>query len=72
MKDYVVDPLNHAQNQATREKQCPSCGKRFECCAGGCWCDTVSLTEEARTSLLPYVGCLCPVCLARHASLDAH
>jgi ribosomal protein L34E len=72
MKEYIVDQRNHSQNRAAREKQCPACGKRFDCSAGGCWCDTVSLTEEARTDLRQYLDCLCPTCLNRHASPDVH
>jgi len=52
------------QNPAIREKQCAACGARFECHAGGCWCDTVPLTEQRKAQLLErYVDCLCPACL---------
>jgi len=72
MKWCIVDQQKYPKNRVAREKQCPACGNRFECCAGGCWCDTVSLTEAARTRLLPYVDCLCPACLGRYASPKVH
>src|SRR5436190_22708499 len=49
---------------AVREKTCESCGKAFECQAGGCWCDDVKLNGATRIALgLRYVDCLCPTCL---------
>jgi iron complex transport system substrate-binding protein len=52
-----------------RVKRCTSCGESFECCAGGCWCDAVPLTDDVRTSLQErFDDCLCPTCLSRHAA----
>lgn len=55
-----------------REKRCAACGERFVCCAGGCWCDVVSLTADTGARLAAqYSDCLCPTCLRRHAENDA-
>ncbi len=52
------------QDRAILKKQCAACGEPFECFGGGCWCDTVSLTDEMRARLLAkYADCLCPACL---------
>ena len=68
MNATIVD---EPQNPSIREKPCAACGERFSCCAGGCWCDTVSLAEPTRARLLErYVDCLCPTCLREAASLD--
>ena len=61
--------VNAPQYQTVRHKPCAACGAQFECCAGGCWCDAVSLTEQTRAQLLAvYMDCLCPTCLREHAS----
>ncbi len=55
-----------------RQKVCPSCGKPFECCAGGCWCDAVALTIRTREALrIQYADCLCPACLRAEADADS-
>ncbi len=65
--NFVNEPRDHI----IRDKRCVVCGAWFECHAGGCWCDTVPLTEQKRAQLLErYVDCLCPTCLRQHASLD--
>ena len=47
-----------------RQKWCQSCGRMFGCCAGGCWCDDVPLTDAVRAELCErYEDCLCPTCL---------
>ena len=45
---------------------CEACGETFQCGASlkGCWCTSVPLSDEARTSLRgKYNNCLCPECL---------
>ena len=45
---------------------CEACGEAFQCGASlkGCWCASVPLSDEARTSLRgKYQSCLCPHCL---------
>jgi len=45
---------------------CEACGGTFQCGASlkGCWCASVPLSDEARTSLRgKYNNCLCPQCL---------
>jgi Cysteine-rich CWC len=57
------------QTGAIREKQCPACGKRFACQAGGCWCGAVALGDNARARLAQlYADCLCPACLRQAAA----
>jgi len=47
-----------------RQKACSCCGTRFDCAAGGCWCDDVPLTTGMRKALgANYTDCLCPTCL---------
>jgi hypothetical protein len=49
-----------------RRKVCSSCGQPFDCSAGGCWCDDIPLTPDARATLRTnFVDCLCPTCLRR-------
>ena len=51
-------------NLVVRPKGCPSCGTRFDCCAGRCWCDEVPLADAVRAELGErYEDCLCPGCL---------
>jgi len=58
-------------DEIVREKRCVACGEPFTCYAGGCWCDTVSLTAETQARLLvQYTDCLCPTCLRQQASPD--
>jgi len=60
---------NECQTGPMREKQCPACGARFECYAGGCWCGAVSLSDAARARLgQQYADCLCPACLRQAAA----
>lgn len=53
---------------------CPRCGETFRCGARSswCWCDEVTLTEEARAELraLQLDGCLCRACLEALEVLD--
>jgi cysteine-rich CWC protein len=52
-----------------RTKRCACCGESFACRAGGCWCDGVPLTDDARASLRErFDDCLCAACLRRHAT----
>src|SRR5579884_2374949 len=52
-----------------RTKRCPACGTEFTCCAGGCWCDEVSLSQDALQRLQQtHADCLCPACLHRVAA----
>lgn len=48
-------------------KNCPRCGKQFECKAGNitqCQCYGISLSEEAKQLVAErYVDCLCRDCL---------
>jgi hypothetical protein len=53
-----------ANARVMRQKMCPCCGTQFDCAAGGCWCDDVSVTDSRRTALREnYADCLCPTCL---------
>ena len=48
-----------------RQKYCSKCGQPFDCCAGGCWCDNVHLSDTTRAILREqYSDCLCAPCLA--------
>jgi hypothetical protein len=49
---------------------CPSCGQPFACelSLSGCWCSTLSLTDDDRAQLRArFDGCLCPACLTQFA-----
>jgi len=53
-----------ANGSLVRQKVCSCCGTRFDCAAGGCWCDDVPLTAGMRTALRAnHADCLCPTCL---------
>lgn len=55
-----------------REKICESCGARFDCCAGNCWCEEMPLQDGARRRLQDQYGdCLCAACLRRLAGAPA-
>jgi Cysteine-rich CWC len=63
--------VNEPHDPIIRDKRCVACGEHFACYAGGCWCDTVSLTVETQARLLAqYTDCLCPTCLRQQASPD--
>ena len=63
--------MNEPRDEIVREKRCVACGEPFSCYAGGCWCDTVSLTAETQARLLAqYTDCLCPSCLRQQAGPD--
>jgi cysteine-rich CWC protein len=63
--------VNESQNHTIREKRCAACGEQFECYAGGCWCDSVPLSELTRARLLEqYADCLCPTCLRQQPSTE--
>jgi Cysteine-rich CWC len=51
-----------------RNRTCQSCGQPFACelSLGGCWCSTISLTEDTRSRLREkFSDCLCRECLTR-------
>ena len=62
-------PTDQTQS-AIREKTCDSCGSRFACRAGQCWCDEVVLDSQTAATLSErFADCLCPACLG--AAADA-
>ena len=46
--------VNAPHDHTVRDKRCVACGEQFGCHAGGCWCDTVSLTAEIQAAVCTY------------------
>jgi hypothetical protein len=61
--------FGEASPSVVREKTCGACGEAFDCCAGDCWCDAVTLDAATRARLrAQYADCLCAACLRGFAA----
>jgi hypothetical protein len=50
-------------------KACQRCGTQFGCGLSCCWCDEVTLSADARSSLqAQFSDCLCRACLQEMAA----
>lgn len=59
---------NHIKTRYKKmEKQCPRCGKTFECRhdeVDNCWCMQMEILPDAMNFILDnYEGCLCRECI---------
>jgi hypothetical protein len=55
-----------------KNKNCPSCGKEFECFHNvDCWCTKYTISDDNSKYLaLHYNDCLCEQCLLKFVELD--
>jgi ketosteroid isomerase-like protein len=71
-------PVAPALAVAPAKKVCGKCGKGFECCSSGCWCEGIRLSEGTLKWLRrAYADCLCPECLKEYeggweSGIDEH
>lgn len=64
----MIEPKLDVSRGERRVKQCSRCGEEFACYAGGCWCDSIALSDEQRARLIArFDGCLCARCLSAEA-----